>query len=76
MTNLEADNDRRQMLIRAGRYALLGGLSLLSLNLLNRVLHRGCVRLTSPCQTCALFKGCALPKAEDSRQQPSEEQSL
>jgi hypothetical protein len=73
MTNPEDNDDRRQLLIRVGRYAILGGISVLSLNLFNRVLGSGCVRLQSPCQTCGLFDRCALPKAEASKQELGEE---
>jgi hypothetical protein len=75
MTNHEENDDRRQLLIRVGRYAMLGGISVLSLNLFNRVLGSGCVQLQSPCQTCGLFKRCELPKAEASQQQLGEEET-
>ena len=67
MADAEENEDRRQLLIRAGRYTMLGGLSVLSLNLLSRVLVAECVSLESPCQTCGLFNRCTLPKAEESR---------
>ncbi|QEG00633.1 hypothetical protein Mal15_47040 [Stieleria maiorica] len=68
MTRDEFDHDRRQWLVRVGRYALLGGMSVLTLNLLRRANNLGCVQLTSPCQTCGLFKKCGLPKADQARQ--------
>ena len=72
MTDTEENDDRRQLLIRAGRYVMLGGVSILSLNLFNRVRVGGCVRLESPCQTCGLFNRCVLPKAEESRHAATE----
>lgn len=73
MTNPEVNDDRRQLLVRVGRYALLGGITVLSLNLVNRVFGRGCVRLQSPCQTCGLFDRCELPKAEANKKEHGEE---
>ena len=73
MSNPEDNDDRRQLLIRVGRYAMLGGISGLSLHLVSRGLRRGCVNLQSPCQTCGLFDRCALPKAEASKQELGEE---
>ncbi|QDV84165.1 hypothetical protein [Planctomycetes bacterium TBK1r] len=72
MTHPETNDDRRQYLIRTGRYMLLGGLSVLSLNLIDRALRGGCVRLESPCQSCELFKACELSKAAEARQSTSE----
>ncbi|PAY16308.1 hypothetical protein CKO51_27560 [Rhodopirellula sp. SM50] len=71
MTHTET-NQRRQWLIRTGRYAILGGLSVLSLNLIDRALRGGCVRLESPCQSCELFKACELSKAAEARQATTE----
>lgn len=68
MSGIEENDDRRQLLIRSGRYAMLGGLSILSINLIQRVVNAGCVRFESPCQTCGLFEACELPKAAESRQ--------
>ncbi|WP_182868171.1 hypothetical protein [Stieleria mannarensis] len=68
----EINPDRRQLLLRVGRYALLGGLSVLTLNLLRRANNLGCVQLTSPCQTCGLFNHCELSKAEAARQEETE----
>ncbi|QDV41795.1 hypothetical protein Enr13x_16380 [Stieleria neptunia] len=75
MTQPETNNNRRQWLIRTGRYTLLGGLSVLSLNLLDRALRSGCVRLESPCQSCELFKACELSKAAETRQATTEGQT-
>jgi hypothetical protein len=76
MTNEgEETLERRQWLIRIGRSIILGGISLLSLSLVTRSLASGCVRLTTPCQTCALLKRCVLPRAERSRQSQSEERA-
>ena len=73
MTNSEDNDDRRQILIQVGRYAILGGISVLSLHLLGRALRRGCVNLQSPCQTCGLFNRCELPKAEASKRSDGQE---
>lgn len=73
MTNhVQPKHERRQWLTRVGRYIMLGGVSVLSLNLLARSLRGGCIQLTSPCQTCGLFQRCVLPRAEDSRQTQDE----
>lgn len=71
--NPEDNDDRRGLLVRVGRYAMLGGISALSLHLAGRVLARGCVNLQSPCQTCGLFDRCSLPKADASKQELGEE---
>ena len=68
MTKSDHEHDeRRQWMTRVGRHAMLGGISVLSLNLIGRVVRSGCVRLTSPCQTCGLFNRCVLPRAEENR---------
>lgn len=51
---------------------LLGGLSVLSLNLIDRALRGECVRSESPCQSCELFKACELSKAAEARRATTE----
>ncbi len=69
MTSISEEHlERRQWLERVGRNIVLGGISLTSLGLVARSLNSGCVRLTTPCQTCTLLQRCALPPAEASRQ--------
>ncbi len=64
--------ERRQWLIRFGRRVILGGISILSLNLLLRRLNAGCIRPESPCQTCGVLSHCRLPRAEESKQSQQE----
>ncbi len=64
--------DRRRWLVRFGRRAILGGISILSASLLVRWFNAGCIGSQSPCQTCRAFAHCGLPRAEENRKPESD----
>ena len=68
MNGQEKRYQRRGWLIALGRYLAVGGIGLLSWNLVSRS-PSSCVRFTLPCQDCSLLAACRLPRARSAQRQ-------
>jgi hypothetical protein len=75
---MRAENEnleRRHWLIHVGRGVILTGLSVLSIDLVNRKLKAECIEPQSPCPRCGVYTQCGLPRANESRQATEAERS-
>jgi len=59
---------RRGWLIAAVRYLAVGGIGLVSWNLVRRS-PSSCLRFTLPCQDCSLLTACRSPRARSAQRQ-------
>ncbi len=68
--------DRRTWLTAAVRYGVLGGLGVVTWQLVLRGDGSSCPPLTSACASCGLWSRCELPRAQQSRRHQSDKEQV